>query len=148
MAAALDALTQNGELLAWLRDVVELCRPENVYTCDGSQEEYEYMCDLLLKQGTFTRLNESLRPGCYLARSHPSDVARVEDRTYICTAEQVEAGPTNNWAPAREMKLKMGRLFNRCMEGRTMYIIPFSMGPVGSPFSQIGIEVTDSYGES
>jgi phosphoenolpyruvate carboxykinase (GTP) len=144
MAAALDALTQNGELLAWLRDVVELCRPENVYTCDGSQEEYEYMCDLLLKQGTFTRLNESLRPGCYLARSHPSDVARVEDRTYICTDEQVEAGPTNNWAPAREMKLKMGRLFNRCMEGRTMYIIPFSMGPVGSPFSQIGIEVTDS----
>ncbi len=144
MAAALDALTQNGELLAWLRDVVELCRPENVYTCDGSQEEYEYMCDLLVKQGTFTRLNESLRPGCYLARSHPSDVARVEDRTYICTDEQVEAGPTNNWAPAREMKLKMGRLFNRCMEGRTMYIIPFSMGPVGSPFSQIGIEVTDS----
>jgi len=144
MGAALDALTQNGELLAWLRDVVELCRPENVYTCDGSPEDYEHMCDLLVRQGTFTPLSESARPGSYLARSHPSDVARVEDRTYICTAEQVEAGPTNNWAPAREMKLKMGRLFNRCMEGRTMYIIPFSMGPVGSPFSQIGIEVTDS----
>ncbi len=144
MAAALDALTQHGELLAWLRDVVELCQPENVYTCDGSEEEYRYMCDLLVKQGTFTPLDETLRPNSYLARSHPSDVARVEDRTFISTTDMAEAGPTNNWVPAREMKLKMARIFQGCMEGRTMYIIPFSMGPVGSPFSKIGIEVTDS----
>jgi phosphoenolpyruvate carboxykinase (GTP) len=144
MAAALDAITQHGELLAWLRDVVELCKPDNVYTCDGSEEEYRYMCDLLVKQGTFTPLNETLRPNSFLARSHPSDVARVEDRTFIATTEMIEAGPTNNWVPAREMKLKMARIFQNCMEGRTMYIIPFSMGPVGSPFSKIGIEVTDS----
>jgi phosphoenolpyruvate carboxykinase (GTP) len=144
MAAALDAITQHGELLAWLRDVVELCKPDNVYTCDGSEEEYRYMCDLLVKQGTFTPLNETLRPTSFLARSHPSDVARVEDRTFIATADMIEAGPTNNWVPAREMKLKMVRIFQNCMEGRTMYIIPFSMGPVGSPFSKIGIEVTDS----
>jgi len=144
MAAAIDALTTHKDLLAWLRDVVELCKPENVYPCDGSPEDYERMCSLLVKQGTFTRLNDSLRPNCYLARSHPSDVARVEDRTYICTNDQVDAGPTNNWAPAGEMKVKMRGLFDGCMRGRTMYIIPFSMGPVGSPFSLIGIEVTDS----
>jgi phosphoenolpyruvate carboxykinase (GTP) len=144
MAAALDAITQHKELLAWLRDVVELCKPENVYTCDGSEEEYKYMCDLLVKHGTFTPLNETLRSNCFLARSHPSDVARVEDRTFIATGDMNEAGPTNNWVPAREMKLKMVRIFQNCMEGRTMYVIPFSMGPVGSPFSKIGIEVTDS----
>src|SRR3990172_1971015 len=102
------------------------------------------MCDLLVKQGAVTPLNESLKPGSFLARSHPSDVARVEDRTFIATTDMIEAGPTNNWVPAREMKLKMARIFQNCMEGRTMYIIPFSMGPVGSPFSKIGIEVTDS----
>ncbi len=144
MAAALDALSQHGELLAWLRDVVELCRPDNVYTCDGSEEEYRYMCDLLVKQGTFTPLNSTLRPDSFLARSHPSDVARVEDRTFISTTDMIEAGPTNNWVPPQQMKLKMARIFQGCMEGRTMYIIPFSMGPVGSPFSKIGIEVTDS----
>jgi phosphoenolpyruvate carboxykinase (GTP) len=144
MAMGFDALTQHVELLAWLRDVAELCRPDDVYLCDGSPEEYQRMCDLLVEKGTFTKLDQSLRPDCYLARSHPSDVARVEERTYIATTQEIEAGPTNNWAPARDMKLKLGRIFNRSMEGRTMYIIPFSMGPVGSPFSQIGIEVTDS----
>jgi phosphoenolpyruvate carboxykinase (GTP) len=144
MAAAIDALTQHKSLLGWLREVVELCKPDSVYTCDGSSEDYRYMCDLLVEHGTFTRLNDTLRPDCFLARSHPSDVARVEDRTYICTKEQVEVGPTNNWAPAGEMKRKMMRIFDGCMAGRTMYIIPFSMGPVGSPFSKIGIEVTDS----
>ena len=144
MAAALDAITQHGELLAWLRDVVELCKPDDVYTCDGSAEEYKYMCDLLVKQGTFTPLDETLRPNSFLARSHPSDVARVEDRTFIATTDMSEAGPTNNWVPARDMKLKMARIFQNSMEGRTMYVIPFSMGPVGSPFSKIGIEVTDS----
>jgi len=144
MGAALDVLTKNGELLAWLRDVVQLCRPDHVYTCDGSRAEYEYICDLAVKHGTFTKLNETLRPNSFLVRSHPSDVARVEDRTFIATADAIDAGPTNNWVPAAEMKLKMGRIFNRSMEGRTMYIIPFSMGPVGSPFSKVGIEVTDS----
>ena len=144
MGAALETLTQNVKLLAWLRDVVTLCKPDSVYTCEGSLAEYKEMCDLLAKQGTFTRLNEELRPGCYLARSHPSDVARVEDRTFICTSDQVEAGPTNNWASADEMRRKLGHIFRGCMAGRTMYVIPFSMGPVGSPFSKIGIEVTDS----
>jgi phosphoenolpyruvate carboxykinase (GTP) len=144
MAAAIDALTQHKELLGWLREVVELCKPDSVYACDGSPEDYKTMCNLLLEQGTFTRLNDTLRPDCFLARSHPSDVARVEDRTYICAKEQVEVGPTNNWAPAEEMKRKMMRIFDGCMAGRTMYVIPFSMGPVGSAFSKIGIEVTDS----
>jgi len=112
--------------------------------CDGSDSEYQELCELLVKNRTFTRLNEELRPECFLARSHPSDVARVEDRTYISTACEDEAGPTNNWAEAEEMKLKMAGIFQGCMEGRTMYVIPFSMGPVGSPFSRIGIEVTDS----
>jgi phosphoenolpyruvate carboxykinase (GTP) len=144
MAGALDAITQHKELIGWLTEVVELCKPDNVYTCDGSEEEYKYMCDLLVKQGTFTPLNEALRPDCFLARSHPSDVARVEDRTFIAVSDMNEAGPTNNWVPARDMKQKMIRIFQNCMEGRTMYVIPFSMGPVGSPFSKIGIEVTDS----
>ena len=144
MSAALDAITQHAELSAWLRDVVELCRPDTVYACDGSPDDYQRMCELLVEKGTFTKLNEELRPDCYLARSHPSDVARVEERTFICTSKQIDAGPTNNWAPAREMKRKMIEIFRGSMEGRTMYIIPFSMGPVGSPFSKIGIEVTDS----
>ncbi|HEY5529384.1 MAG TPA: phosphoenolpyruvate carboxykinase (GTP) [Thermoleophilia bacterium] len=138
------ALTENGELLAWLRDVVELCKPDDVYICDGSDSEYRRLCELLVKNRTFTRLNEELRPDCFLARSHPSDVARVEDRTYISTTSQDDAGPTNNWAEADVMKLKIARIFLRSMEGRTMYVIPFSMGPVGSPFSRIGIQVTDS----
>jgi phosphoenolpyruvate carboxykinase (GTP) len=144
MAAAIDQITKHKGLLAWLRDVVELCKPEKVYACDGSAEEYKHICEVCVEHGTFTHLNESLRPNCFLARSHPSDVARVEDRTFICTDEQVEAGPTNNWAAAGEMKRKLVRIFDGCMQGRTMYIIPFSMGPVGSPFSKIGIEVTDS----
>ncbi len=144
MSAALDAITKHPELSAWLRDVVELCKPDNVYTLDGSPEDYEKMCELLVEHGTFTKLNDALRPDSYLARSHPSDVARVEERTYICTKNQEDAGPTNNWAAAADMKCKMMDIFKGSMEGRTMYIIPFSMGPVGSPFSKIGIEVTDS----
>jgi phosphoenolpyruvate carboxykinase (GTP) len=144
MSSALDAITKHGRLSAWLHDVVELCRPDSVYAVDGSEEDYKKMCELLVEHGTFTKLNDALRPNCFLARSHPSDVARVEERTYICTAEQIEAGPTNNWANDCEMKSKMIEICRGSMEGRTMYIIPFSMGPVGSPFSKIGIEVTDS----
>ena len=143
MAAGFEAIS-NARLRSWVEDVERLCRPEDVYVCNGSPEEYARMCELCVEHGTFTRLNETLRPNCVLARSHPSDVARVEDRTYICTADEMEAGPTNNWAEAGEMKAKMTGMFDGCMKGRTMYVIPFSMGPVGSPFSKIGVEVTDS----
>ncbi|NLE10447.1 MAG: phosphoenolpyruvate carboxykinase (GTP) [Actinobacteria bacterium] len=143
MAAGIEAI-KNRELLAWLKDVVELCKPDDVYICDGSAEEYAYIVELGAKHGTFTRLNEDLRPNCVLTRSHPSDVARVEDRTFICTKEQIEAGPTNNWVEASEMKKTLREKYRDCMTGRTMFVIPFSMGPVGSPFSKIGIEVTDS----
>lgn len=143
MAAGFKAI-KNTQLRAWLEEVERLCKPKDVYVCDGSPEEYARMCEQMVKQGSFTPLNASLRPNCFLARSHPSDVARVEDRTFICTEEQVEAGPTNNWAKASEMKVKLKGMFDGCMAGRTMYVIPFSMGPVGSPFSEIGVEVTDS----
>ena len=144
MAAAPDSLIQNRQLLEWIDEVAELCKPESVRICDGTQAEYQELCEMMVEHGAFTRLNEELRPNCFLARSHPSDVARVEDRTYICTEEEIEAGPTNNWANAGEMKEKMRGMFVGCMAGRTMYVIPFSMGPVGSPFSKIGIEITDS----
>jgi phosphoenolpyruvate carboxykinase (GTP) len=143
MASGFEAIS-NVELRAWLEDVKRLCKPVDVRICDGSAEEYKEMCDSLVEHGTFTPLNQTLRPNCFLARSHPSDVARVEDRTYISTTEQLDAGPTNNWAEPGEMKAKMTGMFDGCMTGRTMYVIPFSMGPVGSPFSMIGVEVTDS----
>lgn len=137
-------LTKNKSLLAFVEDAVKLCKPTRVHWCDGSEEEYRHLCDTLVQHGTFTKLNEKLRPGCYLARSHASDVARVEDRTYICTPKQEDAGPTNNWADPVEMKEKIRGLFKGCMEGRTMYVIPFSMGPLDSPVAKIGIEITDS----
>jgi len=143
MAAGFEAI-KNTQLRAWLEEVERLCKPKDVYVCDGSPEEYARICEQMVEQGSFTRLNDSLRPNCFLARSHPSDVARVEDRTYICTEEQAEVGPTNNWAKASEMKVQLTGMFDGCMAGRTMYVIPFSMGPVGSSFSEIGIEVTDS----
>jgi len=143
MAGGFEAI-KNAGLRSWLEEVQRLCRPEGVYVCDGSEEEYARICRTCVDHGTFTRLNETLRPNCFLARSHPSDVARVEDRTFICTPEQIEAGPTNNWAESGEMKRKMTAMFDGCMKGRIMYVIPFSMGPIGSPFSKIGVEVTDS----
>ncbi len=137
-------LTKNRSLLSFVEDAVKLCKPTKVHWCDGSEEEYRHLCDELVRHGTFTKLNEKLKPGCYLARSHASDVARVEDRTYICTPKQEDAGPTNNWADPVEMKEKIRGLFKGCMEGRTMYVIPFSMGPLDSPVAKIGIEITDS----
>ncbi len=137
-------MIRHARLRSWLEEIERLCRPDGVHVCDGSPEEYAHVCQVCVDHGTFTRLNETLRPNCVLARSHPSDVARVEDRTYISTPQQIEAGPTNNWIEAGEMKQKLTAMFDGCMKGRTLYVIPFSMGPIGSSFSTIGIEVTDS----
>ena len=121
-----------------------LCRPDAIHWVDGSQAEYDALCDQMVRAGTFTRLDEKLWPGCFYARSDASDVARVEDRTYICSHSREAAGPTNNWVNPFEMRRKLRDLFSGCMRGRTMYVLPFSMGPVGSPMSQIGVELTDS----
>jgi len=138
----ISAPTNNAKLLAWVDEVAELTKPDSIYWCDGSADEYNRLAEGLVAAGTFEKLSDAKRPNSYLAS--PSDVARVEDRTFICTPEQIEAGPTNNWAEYGEMKRKMTAMFDGCMKGRIMYVIPFSMGPIGSPFSKIGVEVTDS----
>ncbi|MFP5204349.1 MAG: phosphoenolpyruvate carboxykinase (GTP) [Acidobacteriota bacterium] len=136
--------TTNKHLIRWVEKMAELCQPERIHWVDGSQQEYDYLCDGLVKAGTFTRLNQDLWPGCFYARSAPNDVARVEDRTFICSLSKSNAGPTNNWEDPFEMRKKLKRLFRGCMAGRTMYVLPFSMGPIGSPMSQIGVQLTDS----
>jgi phosphoenolpyruvate carboxykinase (GTP) len=136
--------TTNQKLSSWVEAMAELCGPAAVRWCDGSQEESQELCDLMVERGTFIRLNEDKRPGSYLARSHPSDVARVEDRTFICARNKVAAGPTNNWADPVEMKKTMLDRFDGCMQGRTMYVVPFAMGPLDSPLCKIGVELTDS----
>src|SRR3954464_14327004 len=137
-------LTKNEHLLRWVEKMAELTRPDRIHWVDGTQEEYDQLCEEMVASGTLIRLNQELWPGCFLARSDKSDVARVEERTFICSLSKDSAGPTNNWENPYEMRRKLRSLFRNSMNGRTMYVLPFSMGPVGSPMSQIGVQLTDS----
>ena len=136
--------TNHKELNAWIDEMVALCKPDAVQWCDGSQAEYDALCQKLVDAGTFIRLNPAKRPNSFLCRSNPADVARVEDRTFVCARTEREAGPNNHWRDPAEMRATMTALYDGCMKGRTMYVIPFSMGPIGSPIAHIGVELTDS----
>ena len=137
-------LPQNRALLDWVNKMAALTTPDSIHWVDGSQDEYEQLCADLVDAGTFVGLNQELWPGCFAARSDPGDVARVEDRTFICSRHRDDAGPTNNWEAPAKMRARLDGLFGGCMQGRTLYVLPFCMGPLDSPLSQIGVQLTDS----
>ena len=137
-------MTKHKGLESWIEEVTTLCQPQAIHWCDGSKAENAHLCDLMVRAGTFTPLNQELRPNSFLARSDPSDVARVEDRTFICSTSKETAGPTNNWADPAQMKQRLRAAFSGSMRGRTMYVLPFAMGPIESPLCKIGVQITDS----
>jgi phosphoenolpyruvate carboxykinase (GTP) len=144
IAGMKQELTQNKHLIRWVEKIADLCQPDSIHWVDGSEEENKRLCQQLVQAGTFIKLNEKLWPGCFYARSSPNDVARVEDRTFICSLSKDQAGPTNNWEDPFSMRKRLKTLFHGSMAGRTMYVLAFSMGPIGSPMSQIGVQLTDS----